>query len=70
LLDEAAYFPDGQQNEVQAVTEGYRMKSDPDIVLVIGNMNENLLLILGNMVLCALIIFYLSVNQWIMEDPL
>jgi len=46
------------------------MKSDPDIVLVIGNMNENLLLILGNMVLYALIIVYLSVNQWIMEDPL
>jgi len=29
LLDEAAYFPPGQQSEVEAVTEGYRIKSNP-----------------------------------------
>jgi hypothetical protein len=34
LVDEAAFFPPGQQDEVRAVAEGYRIKSDPHIVIV------------------------------------
>lgn len=34
FIDEAAYFPPGQQDEVKAVSEGYRVKSDPHIVIV------------------------------------
>jgi hypothetical protein len=34
FIDEAAYFPPGQQDEVKAVAEGYRAKTDPYIVVV------------------------------------
>ena len=34
LIDEAAYFPPGQQDEVRAVCEAYRPKSNPYIVMV------------------------------------
>jgi hypothetical protein len=34
LIDEGAYFPTGQQEEVRAVCEGYRAKTNPHIVLV------------------------------------
>jgi hypothetical protein len=34
LLDEAGFFPVGQQTEVEAVTEGYRIKTNPTICIV------------------------------------
>jgi hypothetical protein len=34
LIDEGAFFPIGQQEEVRAVCEGYRAKTNPHIVLV------------------------------------
>ncbi len=34
FIDEAAYFPPGQQDEVRAVCEAYRPKSNPYIVMV------------------------------------
>ena len=34
LIDEAAFFPPGQQDEVRAVCEAYRPKSNPYIVMV------------------------------------
>jgi late competence protein required for DNA uptake (superfamily II DNA/RNA helicase) len=34
LLDEAGFFPVGQQHEVKAVTEGYRIKTNPTICIV------------------------------------
>jgi|SRR5215212_9066032 len=34
LLDEAGFFPVGQQSEVEAVTEGYRIKTNPTICIV------------------------------------
>jgi hypothetical protein len=34
LIDEAAYFPPGQQDEVRAVCEAYRPKSNPYIIMV------------------------------------
>lgn len=34
LIDEAAYFPPGQQDEVRAVCEAYRPKSYSYIVVV------------------------------------
>jgi hypothetical protein len=34
LVDEAAYFPPGQQDEVKHTCEGYRIKTNPHIVIV------------------------------------
>jgi hypothetical protein len=34
FIDEAAYFPPGQQDEVRAVCEAYRPKSNPFVVIV------------------------------------